>query len=295
MKLLIVGISGMLGNTLLRYFKDINSYEVIGTIRNIDSLPSKFLDKYRNNLVDNIDVFDFNGLARIIANEKPNVVINAVGVIKQKKDSYENNIYINALFPHKLAALCEENNIRFITIATDCVFKGDLPEDKAYTEDSPSDCLDLYGKSKFLGEVVDKSNTLTLRTSIIGHELKSNYSLVDWFLSQNGEVNGFARAYYSGFPTIVFARLLEEILNNHRDLHGLYHLSSEKISKYDLLQIVKEVYGKDIKINKNNDFYINRVLNSDRLRNKIKLNIPSWRDMIIDMHNDFLNLTNLIN
>ena len=289
MKILILGASGMLGHTLLGYFYD-NNFDVKGTVRSISKFPEKFLKKHKNNIIDGVDVFDFSNLEKIILNEKPDVIINAVGIIKQKKDNYVNNIYINALLPHKIAELCEINNIRFITVATDCVFKGDLPENEMYTEQSLSDCVDLYGKSKFLGEVIDKKNTLTLRTSIIGHELGSNFSLIDWFLSQENEVNGFTRAFYSGFPTIVFAKILHNVIENHKDLNGLHQISSDKISKYDLLQLVNKVYNKNIRINKNNDFYMNRVLDSINTRKTLNITIPTWEEMILEMYKNYRHI-----
>lgn len=289
MKILIFGVSGMLGHKLLDYFVNNTKYDVRGTIRNKNSIPTKFYEKYKNNFIESVDIFDIEKVKNIILSKKPNVIINAVGVIKQKKGSYVNNIYINSLFPQQIAEICEDNNIKFITIATDCVFKGDLPENESYTENSLSDCIDLYGKSKFLGEVIDKKNTLTIRTSIIGHELFSNYSLIDWFLSQNGEANGFTRAFYSGFPTISLAKIIHQIIENHKNLCGLYQISSEKISKYDLLELVNKIYGKNIKLNKNIDFYMNRVLNCDKFKKETNISINSWQFMINEMFNDFKN------
>lgn len=183
-KLLILGSGGMLGHKLLNWFVDNTDFDTQGTIRDTDSLTEKFFEKYNKNLIKNIDAFDFLNLEKVILSQKPDVIINAVGIIKQKKSDYSKMIYLNSLLPHKIAEFCEEKNIRFITIGTDCVFSGNLPENESYTEDSLSDCADLYGKSKFLGEVIDKKNTLTLRTSIIGHELKSDFSLLNWFLLQ---------------------------------------------------------------------------------------------------------------
>ena len=289
MKILVLGASGMLGHSLLHRFSQNGNHNVIGSVRNKNNLPKAFLSKYEKQIIDSIDVYNFSSVEKIITEQKPDIVINAIGLIRQKKGSYIDNIYINALFPHKVAEVCEKNNARFIEIATDCVFDGKLKEGEKYTEETPSNCTDLYGKTKFLGEVIDMKNSLTIRTSIIGHELKGNYSLIDWFLSQNNEVSGYTRAFYSGMPTCSLAKVILNIVENYKELSGLWQITSNPITKYDLLQLVNRIYNKNIKINKNTEHYCNHIMSYEKIQKAIGYQPFGWEDMIKDLHNDYAN------
>jgi dTDP-4-dehydrorhamnose reductase len=195
------------------------------------------------------------------------------------------NILINSLFPHRLTEICEKNNKKLITFTTDCVFDGQKGN---YEDNNLPTCHDVYGMSKFLGEVTDSKNTLTLRTSIIGHELVSNVSLLDWFLSQQGLVKGYQKAIFSGFTTLEFSRLLAEKIIPNEGLSGLYQISVNPISKFDLLKIITDVYKKDVSIVPDKSIKIDRSLNSDILRKKIDYQPPKWEDLVFDMYNDFL-------
>ena len=289
MKILVLGASGMLGHSLLHRFSQSGKHDVYGSIRSKNKLPKAFLEKYGDKLVDGVDVYDFASVENAITSIKPDVVVNAIGLIRQKKGSYIDNIYINALLPHKITDVCEKIGSRFIEIATDCVFDGKLAEGEKYTEETLSNCTDLYGKTKFLGEVINKPNALTLRTSIIGHEMRGNYSLIDWFLSQSGEVNGYAKAYYTGMPTTALAKVILDIIENHKGLSGLYQVSSEPITKYDLLQLVKKIYQKDIVINKDTEHYCNHSMSYEKSAKTFGYKPMNWEDMIIDLHTDYIN------
>ncbi|EAN8505911.1 SDR family oxidoreductase [Salmonella enterica] len=282
-KILIVGANGMLGSSLLRYFSSIGGYEVIGTTRNI--VVAEQLERKLNvKIIDNVDATDFKRLESVVEEHKPNIVLNCVGIIKQL-DAAKNNILsieINSLLPHKLAQLCSAHNAKLIHFSTDCIFKGTKGN---YVEDDESDAIDLYGKSKFLGEV-GYDGHLTLRTSIIGHELGSNHSLVDWFLSQKNSVTGFTNAIFSGLPTCYMAEVIHKyVLPNN--LSGLFHLSVDPISKYDLLNIIKKVYGKNIDIKPTDDFRIDRSLNSTLFRNKTIFAPESWTKLIEKMNDEY--------
>jgi dTDP-4-dehydrorhamnose reductase len=159
-----------------------------------------------SSVVENVNVEEFSTVENAIALTKPEVVINCVGVIKQLPTSKDvvKTLSINSIFPHQLASLSEKAGFRLITISTDCVFAGSKGN---YTENDPADALDLYGRSKQLGEVVG-ARCLTLRTSIIGREIGTSHSLIEWFLSQTGTVNGYVNAIYSGFPTVILAEIL---------------------------------------------------------------------------------------
>jgi dTDP-4-dehydrorhamnose reductase len=225
---------------------------------------------------------------RVMAEVKPEVVINCVGIIKQldaAKDPIV-SLSINSLFPHRLANLCRAAGARMIHISTDCVFSG---RKGMYAEDDASDAEDLYGRTKYLGEVAHPG-CLTIRTSIIGHELHSAHGLIDWFLSnRGGKVRGFSRAIYTGFTTSTMAKIIADIIANHPELSGLWQVSSDPISKYNLLKIVNEVYNTGIEIEPDDKFICDRSLNSARFRAALNFQPPTWPEMITDMFQDNLH------
>ncbi len=283
MKILIIGGSGMLGHKLVQIFKE--KFDVWTTIKSDFNKYKKFgiLDKKKT--IENLNVEDLKSVEKVINKIRPDVIINAVGIIKQIQTSQDvvKTLTINSIFPHNLAIIAEKNQARLINISTDCVFNGKKGN---YEETDLSDAVDLYGKSKNLGEVEGK-NCLTLRTSIIGRELKTSHSLVEWFLSNQGKkVKGFINAVYSGFPTIVFADILADLLVNHKNLDGIYHLSSQPINKFELLKLIKSAYKADIEIEPFAEFKIDRSLDSTKLRRKIGFEPISWKKMIEVMAND---------
>jgi dTDP-4-dehydrorhamnose reductase len=230
-------------------------------------------------IISSVSIEDHAVVRESIEIVRPDVVINAVGIIKQLPDSKNviTTLTVNSIFPHRLAELSAEFGFRLITLSTDCVFSGSQGN---YSEDDTPDATDLYGKSKNLGEVTAE-NCLTLRTSIIGHELGTSHSLVDWFLSnRGGKVNGYANAIYSGFPTVVFAGIIDNLIRHQRELFGLYHVSSDPIGKYDLLRLIDERYGSHIEIERFEDFRIDRSLDSTRFRNETGFSPLSWPEMI---------------
>ncbi|MGR5094945.1 dTDP-4-dehydrorhamnose reductase family protein [Vibrio maritimus] len=273
-KVIVLGTNGMLGNSL---FKNIEGYDMYGiqrkktTERNIHVVEDFFSEKF-------IDVVD---------SIKPDVIINCVGIIKQKRESSDTiqSLPINSIFPHVLARYTEKNKIRLIHFSTDCIFDG---SEGMYEDDSDFTAKDLYGISKYLGEIKDNSSALTLRVSIIGHGIEKNDSLIDWYLSQKGKsVKGYSNAYFSGFPCREIANILSEKILPLEALHGIYNLSSERISKYNLLKIVSEVYQVDIPIEKDGTFEIDRSLNSEKLRNIIGYKNKSWSELVKIMKEDF--------
>ena len=181
---------------------------------------------------------------------------------------------------HRLAELCKLLNARLIHISTDCVYSGKKGN---YLESEPADSMDVYGQSKLLGEV-DYPHAVTLRTSTIGHEFSTKHGLLEWFLSQEGECNGFLRAIFSGLPTIVLAQIIRDIVIPNNDLRGLYHVAGQPISKYDLLKLIAEVYGKSIKIIKDENFTIDRSLNSDKFKTATGYSPSAWPELIRLMH-----------
>jgi dTDP-4-dehydrorhamnose reductase len=273
MRILVFGAGGMLGHKLMQVLED--THEVFGTSRSDTVIAN--IKKAR--IIPGISIEDDAAVRRAIETAKPDVVVNAVGIIKQLPDSKNviTTLTVNSIFPHRLAELGREFGFRLITVSTDCVFSGSRGD---YSEDDIPDATDLYGKSKNLGEV-DAPNCLTLRTSIIGHELGTSHSLVDWFLShRGGRVKGYVNAIYSGFPTVVFAAIIDNLIRRQPALSGLYHVSSDPIGKYDLLKLINERYRAEIEIEPFEDFRIDRSLDSSRFRSATGFVPRSWPEMI---------------
>lgn len=281
MRVLVLGASGMLGNAVIDVFSQDSSYEVWGTLRSASALRY-FPVEQRARLLVGVDVLDQDALVRALDMVRPNVVINCVGLIKQLADAQDplSTLPVNAMFPHRLARLCGLADIRVIHVSTDCVFSG---RTGAYTESDPSDAEDLYGKSKFIGELHDLKHAITIRTSIIGHELNSNFALVDWFLSQTGAVRGFAKAIFSGLPTVELASVIKDCVLTHPELHGLYHVAAAPITKLELLRLISKQYKKEIDIVPDECLVIDRSLNYERFRQATSYVAPAWPDLIEKM------------
>ncbi len=280
-KVLVLGAGGMLGHQMLHQLAA--QYTVAGTTRNYDQQ----LAHTGANLYSGVNVQDIDTVENRIDSFMPDVVLNAVGVIKQLQESTnaELSIHINSLFPHQLARICSERSIRLILFSTDCVFSGS--KGKPYTEEDVADARDLYGLSKYMGEV-QQSNVLTLRTSIIGHELKGKHSLLEWVLSQAGAaINGYAGALYSGFTTLEMSRIVSMLIDDYPEMHGLYHVSSDAISKYDLINMINEAYDLGITINKDEAFVCDRRLDSNLFRRQTGYQPPSWHEMICKAHEEY--------
>lgn len=235
--------------------------------------------------IERVDVSSFDTVRRLIQEQRPRVVINCVGIIKQSpagKDPIP-SIEINSLFPHRLFEASQSVGARVIHVSTDCVFSG---ERGMYREDDFPDARDLYGRSKLLGEI-DREGALTLRTSIVGRELSSTTGLIEWFLSnRGGEVKGYADAVFSGLTTRELARVIARIVERHASLSGLYHVSAEPISKLDLLELLNRECEAGVKIHPSSEVRIDRSLDSSRFRAATGWAPPSWREMIRDMAAD---------
>lgn len=235
----------------------------------------------------NIDALDFKTIEDMIKSFRPHVVINAIGAIKQKINiiNIENSIYLNSLFPHKLSRLITKYKFRLILLSTDCVFSGD---DGGYNENHKTDAVDLYGRTKILGEV-SSENILVIRKSTIGLEISGQHGLVEWFIKQDGQINGYNRAIYSGLISSEFARFIKNIILDHKKLNGIYHLSSEPISKYNLLKGLKERLNlKNVFINEDNIFVCNRSLNMKKLKKVTGYTAPSWDKMLDELAEEII-------
>lgn len=272
----------MLGNACLRVLGR-GPNPAFGTIRN-EALLDLFPENLRERLIPGIDALDFDGIARVVSDLRPDVVINCIGLVKQLDGAADplSALPLNAMLPHQLHRLCKTTGSKLIHISTDCVFSGSRGN---YTEADRPDADDLYGVSKRLGEL-HEPGTVTLRTSIIGHEMTSSRSLIDWFLSQDQAVDGFTRAMFSGLPTVELARLIRDQVIPNPELQGLYHVSAAPISKHDLLHLVAEIYGKVIDIRPSERLVIDRSLNSDRFRQATGWSPPPWTALVRSMHAD---------
>ena len=281
MKILILGITGMLGSCLYKYFFNLDEFEVIGALR--DENKKIF---FSENSTSKIEIFNsyenFEMLDYFVKDKKVDYIINCLGVIKQKinQSKPEQSIFINSYLPHLLDKLAQKYKSKLIHFSTDCVFDGDAG---SYKESNIPLPKDLYGLSKLLGEQNTK-NSLTLRTSIIGHEIESSFSLVNWFLSQNKVVRGYTKAIYSGFPTVEICRIIHKFIFTNKSLVGIYNLSSKAISKYELLKIISQIYNHEIDIIPDEKIIIDRSLDSSLFNSKTNYICPSWNKLIQDMY-----------
>ncbi len=289
MRILVLGASGMLGNAMTRILVEYDGLEVFATARS--RTVERFFPAYMpERLRTGVDIEKQDELTAVFCWARPHVVINCVGLVKQVAQASDpvRSISVNALLPHQLARLCDLAEARLIHISTDCVFSG---QRGGYGETDSADARDLYGMSKYLGEV-HHPNAITLRTSIIGHELNSTNALIDWFLAQHGQCRGYTRAVFSGIPTVVLARLTGEVIIPHPELNGLYHIAADPIAKFDLLRLVAETYGKSIDITPDDSLVIDRSLRAERFRAATGYVVPKWPELIRAMHSYYLEFVN---
>lgn len=280
MKILILGGSGMLGHRLwlnLRQF-----HETWVTVRDDRSVIPDMPEFPREYIRTHVDARTFDEVTRALASIQPDLVINCIGLIKQLGHIAKDPLFsisINALLPHRVSLICRAAHIRMIHISTDCVFSG---RKGYYVEGDHSDAEDIYGRTKFLGEVF-YPHTITLRTSLIGRELKNHLGLIEWFLAQKGTIHGFNKAIYTGFTTDELSRVILNHVIPNTNLSGLYHVSSEQISKYDLLNLTKVAFRKDIEILPDEDFVCDRSLDSSRFQAATGYAPPTWSEMINEL------------
>lgn len=268
MKLLILGGKGMAGHVMVDYFMQKPQYDVVYTIRDLNDKNSLYLD-----------VTDFKKLEEIIGSIKPDIIINCVGILNEHASN--NPLFafqVNSLLPHQLSKLMERHQGKLIHISTDCVFSGRKGD---YIEEDIPDGTSVYAQSKHLGEIIGDKH-LTIRTSIIGPELKENgIGLFLWFMKQTGEIKGYQNVLWNGVTTLELAKATEEMIKHK--VTGLYHLGSEtKISKYELLKLIQKVFGKnDVKIIPDYEVVLDRTINSTRI--DFQYMIPAYEDMLVEL------------
>lgn len=287
MKIIVLGATGMLGYEVFKICLQ-RGLDVHGIVRNKELLVSKLGQNAELSLHLIDDIRDFQHLSNLVGEISPSHIINCIGIVKQSilSENYYESVSINSLLPHQLANICEKIGCRLIHISTDCVFDG---RKGMYLEDDLPNADDLYGKSKHLGEV-NYGNNITLRTSIIGHEILNRcHGLVEWFLSQKESVNGFNKAFFSGFTTLELTKIIIEQIIEKNIPPGLYHVAAERISKYDLISKINRIYNKKTSILPSEDLIIDRSLNGERFNNISGYVIPSWEQLIFEMKLDFDN------
>lgn len=288
MKILVLGVTGMLGYTVFNFFQQDKRFETWGTLRSKDGLAN-FSPLTHSNLIHSVDILSDDGILHAFELVRPDLVINCIGLIKQLAISKDPLVVlpVNSLFPHRVAKLCSQFTARLVHISTDCVFSG---KKGGYIETDLSDAEDLYGKSKFIGELQDLPHAITLRTSMIGHELNSNYALVNWFLSQTGSIQGYKKVIFSGFPTIELAQIIRDYIAPNPKLAGLYHVAANPINKYELLNLIAERYQKVIPIMPNEQICIDRSLNAERFNQTTGYVPPDWPQLIDKMYQSYVDL-----
>ena len=277
MRILVLGASGMIGNTIFRVISEKNDWKVYGTVRSAET--KKFFDPiFQENLLLVENVQQQDSLVNLFTQVKPDVVINCIGIVKQLAEASETLITVplNSIFPHRLYRLCELSGARLIHLSTDCVFSG---RKGGYVETDIPDAEDLYGRSKVLGEVINL-NSITLRTSTIGYELARSKGLLEWFFLQDVQCKGYKKVVFSGLPAVELAKVIKTFVIPNESLSGLYHVASDPITKYDLLRLIAVVFNKKIKILPDEEFILDRSLVADSFKKATGYLSPSWPDMI---------------
>ena len=279
-RVLVLGATGMLGNAMLRLFAQSAGFDAFGSARSTRAFQLLSED-LADRVVCGVDVENMDSLVSVFTKTRPDIVINCIGLVKQLAEADDPLVAIptNTLLPHRLARLCDLARARLVHMSTDCIFSGSKG---MYTETDASDAKDLYGRSKFLGEV-DYPHAITLRTSIIGHELGGARSLIGWFLAQTDCVKGYKRAIFTGLPTVELARVIRDHVIPHPELHGIYHVSAAPISKFELLTLVAQTYGKTIDISADDQLVIDRSLDCTRFRRATGFAPKPWPELISSM------------
>jgi dTDP-4-dehydrorhamnose reductase len=276
-KILVLGATGLLGNAVFRSMSKTSGERVVGTVRR-EAARRLFPIEYAARLTVVNDIENQEGLAQLFDSIHPDVVVNCIAAGRPAPADPMRSIQVYSVLPRRLSHLCRLSGSRLIQISSDGVFSGVRG---SYCEDDLPDANDIYGISKLLGEIAEP-HVITLRTSIIGHELQSKDGLLEWFLSQQDQCHCYTRAIFSGFPTIVLADLIRDVVIPRPDLHGVYHLATQPISKFDLLRLVAKRYGKKIELIPDDRANPDRTLVAARFEKATGYVAPDW-PMLVDL------------
>lgn len=284
MDVLVLGAYGMLGHRLLLQLGQ--RFDVVGTARSIKDWNAPIMEQIAGEkIITGVDVNDISSVRAVISQTKPDVIINCIGIVKQNETSKDPiaSITVNSLFPHQVARMAHDIGSQFIHFSTDCVFSG---REGHYSQDHIPDPVDLYGRSKLLGEV--SKNGITIRSSLIGREISSHNGLVEWLLSNRGKtVMGYRRAIFSGFPTNEMSKVIEVLLDKKTINDGVWQVATDPISKFDLLRKVIDSSGDNIELKPDDKMFCDRSLDGSPFQKITGYRAPSWDDMIDDMVKDF--------
>jgi len=280
MRIIILGGTGMLGHQLWKYLPSCFP-DTFVTIRNGRADYGHDCLYQSDRVIENMDVSDLNVVTVVLKAIQPKVILNCIALTPRREvpDNPIPSIFLNALLPHHLAKVAGDIGARVIHFSTDCVFDGVAGN---YKDNSPTNAADLYGRTKALGEIT-ADHVLTLRSSFIGRELRDGSELLDWFLAQQGEVKGFKNAIYTGFTTLEISRVIEHLLRRYPDASGLYNVSSDPISKYDLLKLIAEKMRPGMKVLPEEQFRCDRSLDSTRFRKEFDYTPPNWGTMVEEL------------
>ena len=288
MKILILGGDGMIGHKMDQVLS-VQNHEIVISIREkkdltLKSISSKSKVFFNDFLKDNI--LDF------LVKVNPDVIINAIGVTIRRgvNENISDTIYLNSLFPHQISSWALAFKKRLIHFSTDCVFSG---SEGSYLEDTTPDALDYYGKTKGLGEI-NSISSLTIRSSMIGPELFNKTELFEWIINnKEKEINGFSRVMYSGVTTVYMAKLVADLIDNHKNLSGIYNVASKPISKFELLHLINDNFDLGLIINDDKTVISNKTLNASKIEKEIGLQPPSWDELIFELKKDYMNFIDL--
>jgi dTDP-4-dehydrorhamnose reductase len=256
-------------------------FEVWGACRRPQDLPD--LGVPRERILGGLDATSTGSAQLLIGEVRPDLVINAAGIVKQREQAKAAipSITVNSLWPHLLAEACATHGARMVHISTDCVFSGARGR---YVESDPPDDFELYGRSKLLGEVTDQAHVVTLRTSIIGWQLGEPTGLVAWFAAHRDEsLRGFTKAVFSGLTTRALTEVIRDTVLPDPDLSGLWHVSADPIDKSTLLVSLAGFLGWDVNIHPVDEPEIDRSLDSTRFRERAGWTPRSWDDMLAEL------------
>jgi dTDP-4-dehydrorhamnose reductase len=291
-KVLILGGSGMLGHMLYYLFSTYESLDVFATVRGEVKGSSHIANISCDHIVEGVDALNIKSVEKAIFLVRPDVVINCIAFTGKilNSESVQEMTRLNTCLPHLISSFCTKIDARLIHISTDGVFDG---KRGMYQEGDAVWVSDHYGMTKFLGEVV-APHCLTIRTSIIGHEISGKKSLLEWFLNQEDHIKGFRKVTYSGLTTLELGKIIFQKIIPNNNLFGIYHLASEPISKYDLLQLIGARYGKKIRIEPTDVVVSDRSLDPSLFREKTGYSPPIWKKMLDEMHTNYLKNKNKI-
>ena len=288
MKILILGGDGMIGHKMAQVLS-VQNHEIFISVRESKDLTLKrispkakvfFNDFLKDSILDFLDKVN------------PDVIINAIGITIRRgaAENISDTIYLNSLFPHQISSWALAFKKRLIHFSTDCVFSG---SEGSYLEDATPNALDYYGKTKGLGEINSKSS-LTIRSSMIGPELYNKTELFEWIINnKEKEINGFSRVMYSGVTTVYMAKLVADLIDNHKNLSGIYNIASKPISKFELLHLINDNFDLGLIINDNKTVISNKTLNASKIEKVIGFQPPSWDELIFELKKDYMNFIDL--